>query len=87
MEALQRLCTTNYGRPIIGTSKAVQPPQPTCDEDLHQEVAGNILMLFADAAGDEQVAGETLMEKPEDGSDALLPGLNLIGRDNFPCID
>ena len=36
--------------------------------------------FYADAAGDEQVAGEMLMAD-DDGSGAMLPSLRLVGRD------
>ena len=33
---------------------------PTCDEELMQHLVSHIIMFYADAAGDEQAAGDML---------------------------
>lgn len=84
MQALQLFCTPNLGRPSIGTetteNQRRRRPEPVCDEHLLEHIASNIFIFHADAAGDELVASEALMETPEEGS-ALLPSLTLAGRD------
>ena len=79
LKGLQHLCTPNIGRPPIGT-EIKNGPEPACDQQLLQHMAEKVFVFYADAAGNEMVAGETLKEKQSDGTGALLPSLTLVGR-------
>ena len=80
LKGLQHFCTPNIGRPPIGT-EIKSGPEPAYDQQLLQHVAEKVFVFYADAAGNEMVAGETLKEKHADGTGALLPSLTLVGRD------
>ena len=70
MTALRIFCTPNFGRPTAAGSNAHSVAEPRCDMTLLRHITNVTKMYCADAASDEQVAGELLMEP-------LLPSLSL----------
>ena len=79
MATLEKFCTPNFGRPAMG-SNSHSATETVCDMKLFQHIINVIKIYCADAASDEQVAGEILMEPGQDGQ-ALLPSLGLLLRD------